>query len=589
MAEPLADLEVRVGWNDTRFDAGMRRSQQRFDRRAKSIENRADQMNARLSRLGGFQFSRQSRANFINFGQQIQDVAVQAEQGTDRLRIFAQQGPQILSIFGPAGVTLGIFAAITGAVASSLIETTDSTADAKEQAKEFDKSASDLASSLSRLTSATRAAGQSADDLKDVYGEASDEIRAIFQQQEKLALAAAFNDLERTIQSTSTRLGEFGSFSQEEIRDLGSEIDAAQEKIDRLGEVTPRGLTGGADAAEALREANDELDRLQDLQGVIAGFAKEFAITESEAASLVAALRDLEAADGIQQQRVALNVINDVIKDITDNYQNVPPKIEEIADRTLDAQLAMMRLSEEVERTTNFTTDLAVSAGNIFFDNAIDGARTLADELSRAVDEADALRTKGLTGVDTAKIKLQFRNNPVGEARALAAAQFDRINIPNLPDAALDDVGVRIAEQRQQFIDSRGEAARLNEQRRALDAADRKARQKTSRSARSGRSQRDQFPGQIERIQERIAQLQNEQSQLGLNERAAEQLSAAFEREKLVRELIKAAQKDGTAATAEEIALAENLAAEVETLTIAIFDETEAIEAANEAAKQAKK
>lgn len=103
------------------------------------------------------------------------------------------------------------------------------------------------------------------------------------------------------------------------------------------------------------------------------------------------------------------------------------------------------------------------------------------------------------------------------------------------------------------------------------------------------RTQRDRFEGAAQKVQERLQALQLERQQIGLTEGASLELSAAFEREKLERELIAAAQKDGTAATAEEIALAQNLASEVETLTIAIFDEKEAIEAVNDAAKQAKK
>ena len=103
------------------------------------------------------------------------------------------------------------------------------------------------------------------------------------------------------------------------------------------------------------------------------------------------------------------------------------------------------------------------------------------------------------------------------------------------------------------------------------------------------RTQQDRFSGAAEKIQQRIEALQVERQQIGLTERASLELTAAFEREKLERELILAAQKDGIAATPEEIALAQNLAGEIEALTIAVFDEKQALEAANDAAKQAKK
>ena len=103
------------------------------------------------------------------------------------------------------------------------------------------------------------------------------------------------------------------------------------------------------------------------------------------------------------------------------------------------------------------------------------------------------------------------------------------------------------------------------------------------------RASRDAFGSSITRVMERIEALQLERQQIGLSDKASTELVAAFEREKLVRELINAAQKDGNEATEEEINLANALASETEALTLAIFDEAEAIESANEAAKKAKK
>lgn len=112
-----------------------------------------------------------------------------------------------------------------------------------------------------------------------------------------------------------------------------------------------------------------------------------------------------------------------------------------------------------------------------------------------------------------------------------------------------------------------------------------------TRSGGGGRSRApdDRFDNAVQKVRERVQALELERQQIGMTERASEELRAAFDREKLERELIQAAQKDGKRASEDEIALARSLASEVETLTIAVFDEKRAIEAANDAAKQAQR
>lgn len=174
------------------------------------------------------------------------------------------------------------------------------------------------------------------------------------------------------------------------------------------------------------------------------------------------------------------------------------------------------------------------------------------------------------------------------------AAREGRISelLPDARTAVLDadpKLAAELAEANRKVLEFDNAISRLNADPAATVSATGGGAGRRRSSGTGARQQRDQFGDSVGKINERIAVLQVERQQIGLNERASAQLEAAFEREKLSRELIASAQKDGTPATAEEIALAQNLAAEVETLTIAIFDEAEALEAASEAAKKAKK
>lgn len=426
MPDPLADLEVRVGWNDARFRQSSARTVSQFNRDARSIENRASQLNSRLSKVRSFEISRQGRASFINFGQQLQDVAVQAEQGTNALRIFSQQGPQILSVFGPVGVTLGIVAATAGAVASSLINTS-------EASEEADDAISDMQSSLSSAESQFSALIKAAEAYQTAIRAAGDE---------------SITTANKVVAATRTEF---------EARKRLLNLDLLQARDD---------LTASRNRQATLVESLTELET---------GVAR---------------------SDPAATRRGALG-----------------PGLDDPA----------LRRERLLEARPNAETSSGL---------------TVREQTA----EAERLRRE-ITRIGSEATLTEGRLNAMSDA--LSAS----------------------------FEDLAAEAGGSN-------------RSSGGGSARSAIAREGAFGSLITQTQERLAALQNERQQIGLTARESEVLSASFEREKLVRELIAAAQKDGTAATAEEIALAQNLAAGLETLTIANFDLAEKVKERNEAEKQ---
>lgn len=109
------------------------------------------------------------------------------------------------------------------------------------------------------------------------------------------------------------------------------------------------------------------------------------------------------------------------------------------------------------------------------------------------------------------------------------------------------------------------------------------------RRSRSSLSSTRAADGLIERMEERLARLNQEQQLIGLNEREQTKLTAAFERERIERELLNIAQRENQEITPEQIALAQNYAAAAEEMTLAIFEQTQALEDQKDAAEEAEK
>lgn len=93
----------------------------------------------------------------------------------------------------------------------------------------------------------------------------------------------------------------------------------------------------------------------------------------------------------------------------------------------------------------------------------------------------------------------------------------------------------------------------------------------------------------VQSMRERIQLLQEESRVIGMTEDQRVRLTAAFERERLVREVLLKAEQDGIKLTPEQIVLVEQHAAAIEELTIANHSLAAATEAQATAAEEAKR
>lgn len=99
----------------------------------------------------------------------------------------------------------------------------------------------------------------------------------------------------------------------------------------------------------------------------------------------------------------------------------------------------------------------------------------------------------------------------------------------------------------------------------------------------------DAIRREIQAILDRRNALEREQSLIGLSERGQVKLTAAYEKQRIVEELLNKAREDGITLTPAQIEQAHALAGEIESLAVANYDMKEALESHAEAAKEAQK
>lgn len=141
------------------------------------------------------------------------------------------------------------------------------------------------------------------------------------------------------------------------------------------------------------------------------------------------------------------------------------------AQFTLDAKLEEIAAKDASEATKQEMRAAAQAAFEIATSDMSGSIRAAADEASRlaaevrgAVDAMSDLQSQGEIGLENARIRAEFRDDPIGRAGALAGARFDRETAVIRGEASgdtatVDDLNAR----RDAVVDLARETARLNE------------------------------------------------------------------------------------------------------------------------------
>lgn len=426
---------------------------------------------------GVFKVSNAGRFVLQNTTNQVADMAVQFEMGTNPLRIMGQQLPQVFGGFGALGGVLGTVAPLLGVVAAIgfpvaafLLNAGKNAEDSADKIKDFADAWDKAEAAINRANAAvSRAVSGDLEAMRDAYGEVSAEVQNLIETLARL-------ELEKARLATNASVDQFFTENTEvtdlltavdnrarTIRSLEAQIDALSVKAESNNS---RAAGRARIALEGVRQALEGVETIDDI-------SDQFNVDPSAIASIH------DARDALQEARDSgdMDAMVESIARLRAVLASIPDgPLADMGDELALAEDILRRALAQSER-------LKTSAGGISFDGAAASASRMAEEISRAVDAMHNLRAQGQKDLKTAKIKYQYRDDPVGRAGALAGAEFDSQTAP-LRDAGFDNLGEEAYynQQRQARIDDAKEIARLNEASRPT---------RKSSSGRSGSSSKD--------------------------------------------------------------------------------------------------
>lgn len=322
--------------------------------RIKATTSAAAAQVTQVNGLGGV-FQRH-RASIQQAGYQIGDFAVQVGSGTNALIAFSQQGSQLLGAFGVFGAVAGAGIAIAAPLIRAFF-------DMGEEAKTAEDRLEDLAAATDLYADAADAANAPIDDLKDAYGDLSDEIERALGLQRDLARVAAEQALGKT-----TGL-------------IRKDFEGIDDLIEKITRETRRGFAAPGVTSKAIRDLRDE-----------------FGLTVDQAQRLSGALKTLEEAEGPR-------AIFEAAKSLQIVLEGIAGTAEESARRYGDALRRLIQIQQESAKIAAIDTETAPKPGGVplppsrptnlrlsqEFDDAEKAAKAAADAAKEAARErADA-------------------------------------------------------------------------------------------------------------------------------------------------------------------------------------------------------
>lgn len=279
--------------------------------------------------------SAQTGAKLQNAGYQVSDFFVQVAGGTAPSRALAQQLPQLLQGFG----LLGVAASVLIAALPSLWSMFSSGAGDAEALEEQVKS---LADAMKAYEAAAQAASAKPSDLFAKFGADAGQAKEALEIQRQIAAARAQNALTQTSRS---------------IVDLfGVPDDADLERVkQRIAELKEAIANAAADPDQIYKfdfgTAQRELAALESrtvnsFSAITDAIGQSLEGNEAQVMAVVAALRQVEQANGVAAQAEAMANLRTALIEAADGGRTLNEEAMLLLGSLTDAELAALGLAQ---------------------------------------------------------------------------------------------------------------------------------------------------------------------------------------------------------------------------------------------------
>ncbi len=412
-----------------------------FQKAAQGAAGAADQLENKVNALGAAQNKSAAPAKAMagavngvgsafknnsgaiqNASFQISDVIVQITGGVDAAKALGMQLPQLLGGFGA-------FGAVAGVVVGALLSFAPALFSAGEPVKDLTDSIKELEDAMSALQASANQSLSTA-DLTKTYGAQVEAARELLVIERQLAQINADKAFSSATAAVVTGLGQElaaldFSTALENVLNLNTALADQATLRGQIAEVQAGTSTLDDEeitALEARKAANEDLFmQLNEYRLGLRELAAVFGVTEETAGNLVVAMAAVTEADTTEQRVDATKRLTVMIAEVTNGLKTASPAGLVLYQALLDAAKAGIQLQ---------ALDLGTQ-----MDSAASGASRMADELSRAVGNAASLASQSIAARTQAEIKLQYKDDPVGAARALAESRFSSTVAPAMQNA----------------------------------------------------------------------------------------------------------------------------------------------------------
>ncbi|MSU89851.1 hypothetical protein GE300_09520 [Rhodobacteraceae bacterium 2CG4] len=262
----------------------------------------------------------------------------------------------------------------------------------------------------------------------------------------------------------------------------------------------------------------DARERLTTIAEAIGLFGEELAAIDAAEPGEQAAAAYAQLADRMADAAKAGDVLRSkqfaALSDIVNKAGSAEEKVQ-LMQAALEAnEEELVEIVRRLEESESGARGVAGAAGTIDFSGAAASAGALADQLGRALANAQGLATSGLDAVEQARIELEFEGDPLGKAGALAAHRFD--SQVNVPTEILDNDTAAVLEgERTAYINAAVEAEKYRQQLAKVREERAKAGQSSGGGGGSKAKAKTDEPSILDISQEQITQLERQIELIG--------------------------------------------------------------------------
>ena len=358
-----------------------------------------------------------STGNMRMFGQQLSQVAQQGAATGQWAQAFAIQAADIGLAFGPVGMAIGAVLTVLPSLVMGFME-------AGSGADELDDSLSSLAEAMSHLRNVQGDINGDFSDLTREFGINAAAAKELLEIQRQLAEVRATRAFDKAATGVT---GILGGELYSNANVLGDQIEqikalyAEREALIEQSAIIEQQLMDGATIATppenlglAVSDIEQQIAAIGGLSTVMDRLTNEYHLSADAAGQLVLAATEVNGATDLSSRVDAAQNLARVLDEVTAGFIGGTDEAYELYQQLLDAVTAGLQL-EGMDYASS------ISAG-------ADQASRLADEMQRAVNNAISLAAQGISNLRQSELRLQYRNDPVGLAGAMAREEFGDVS-----------------------------------------------------------------------------------------------------------------------------------------------------------------